>query len=226
VSFREKHNRPNGEGGRDGIDENFSDNYGLEGYTADPSVESIRTRQIKNFLLTLFIARGVPMLLGGDECRRRQHGNNNAYCQDNETSWYDWRDLSAHADIARFTREMIAFRREHPVLRQERFYTEQDIQWFSPSGTLPDWSNPRTKQVACLLHEEDLGLIYLMFNAGTDTIPFALPTIAKSQAWHLAVDTARDAVQDPTQISGQPEWLAAQAVPMAPRSSAILLGRL
>jgi isoamylase len=225
VSFREKHNRSNGECGRDGVDENFSDNYGLEGYTTDPVIESTRRRQIKNFLLTLCISRGVPMLLGGDECRRRQHGNNNAYCQDNETSWYDWRDLEAHADIARFTREMIAFRHAHPILRQERFYTEVDIQWFSPSGTLPEWSNPMSRRVACLLHEEDRGLMYLMFNAGTDAIPFALPAIAESQDWRIAVDTARDAMQDSIQGGGQPEWRSAQAYPVAARSSAILLAR-
>jgi glycogen operon protein len=225
VSFRERHNRPNGEHGRDGVDENFSDNYGLEGYTDDPAIESIRQRQIKNFLLTLFISRGVPMLLAGDECRRRQYGNNNAYCQDNETSWYDWGDLEAHRDLARFTREMIALRNAHPILRQERFYTEQEIQWFSPEGTWPEWSRPLTRQVACLLHEEDRGLMYLMFNAGTEAISFTLPEIAKNQDWHIAADTARDGTQDKAQSGGQLERFAAQAYPMAARSSAILLAR-
>ena len=90
VSYRQKHNEANGENNHDGANENFSENYGVEGPTTDSRIESVRKRQIKNFLLTLFISRGVPMLLGGDEFRRTQRGNNNAYCQDNETSWYDW----------------------------------------------------------------------------------------------------------------------------------------
>ena len=110
VSYRYKHNEANRQNNNDGAGENFSDNYGVEGQTADAAIESIRKRQIKNFLLTLFISRGVPMLLGGDEFRRTQGGNNNAYCQDNETSWYDWSCLKQHKEIFNFTRGMIAFR--------------------------------------------------------------------------------------------------------------------
>jgi len=121
VSYKQKHNDQNGENNRDGIDANYSDNCGVEGPSQDPGVEGMRNRMIKNFLLTLFISRGVPMLLGGDEFRRSQCGNNNAYCQDNEVSWLDWRLLEEHKEIQRFTRGMIAFRRAHPVLRREDF---------------------------------------------------------------------------------------------------------
>ena len=132
VSYKQKHNDENGEFNHDGTDANYSDNCGVEGPSEDPAVEAMRIRLIKNFLLTLFVSRGVPMLLGGDEFRRTQRGNNNAYCQDNEVSWYDWSLLEKHREIHRFTRGMIAFRRAHPVLRKETFYTDEDIKWFAP----------------------------------------------------------------------------------------------
>ena len=120
-----------------------------EGETTDAGIETLRKRQIKNFLLTLLISRGVPMLLGGDEFRRTQGGNNNAYCQDNETSWIDWSCLEQHQEIYRFARGMIAFRRAHPVLSKEQFYTDAEIRWFGPQGGLPNWADPKRKTV-CL----------------------------------------------------------------------------
>ena len=145
VSYRYKHNEANGENNHDGTDANFSENYGAEGETTDAGIETLRKRQIKNFLLTLFISRGVPMLLGGDEFRRTQSGNNNAYCQDNETSWVDWGDLDEHREIYRFARGMIAFRCAHPVLSKEEFYTDAEIHWFGPHGGLPNWADPKGK---------------------------------------------------------------------------------
>jgi isoamylase len=179
VSYREKHNDANGEGNHDGTNENFSDNCGAEGDTTDTPIESLRARQIKNFLLTLLISRGVPMLLGGDEFRRTQGGNNNAYNQDNETSWYDWRFLARHRDISRFAREMTAFRRTHPILSKERFYTEKEIQWFDGNGGLPDWSDSKARHVACLVHEEGPGMLYLVFNAGSRAVDFRVPAAPK-----------------------------------------------
>ncbi len=146
VSYERKHNEANGESNRDGSDDNCSANYGVEGASDDPAVEAVRRSQIKNFLLTLAISRGVPMLLGGDEFRRTQRGNNNAYCQDNATSWLDWSLCRQHEDILRFSRNMFAFRGAHPVLRQESFYTASDIQWFDPSGRSPDWPDPRSAE--------------------------------------------------------------------------------
>ena len=142
VSYSQKHNEANGEGNRDGADENFSANYGVEGASEDPAIEAVRQRQIKNFLLTLAISRGVPMLLAGDEFRRTQRGNNNAYCQDNETSWIDWSLADQHQELVHFVRRVFAFRRAHPVLRREAFYGEEDIQWFGPTGRSPDWLDP------------------------------------------------------------------------------------
>lgn len=137
VSYRYKHNEANGENNHDGTDYSFSENYGAEGETTDAGIEALRKKQIKNFLLTLLVSRGVPMLLGGDEFRRTQDGNNNAWCQDNEMSWYDWGCMEQHSEIFRFTRGMIAFRRAHPVLSQEQFYTDAEIHWYGPQGGCP-----------------------------------------------------------------------------------------
>ena len=150
VSYRDKHNEANGESNRDGTNDNLSENYGVEGETENAQIESIRKRQIKNFLLTLLISRGVPMLLGGDEFRRTQRGNNNAYCQDNETSWVDWTHLEQHQEIYRFAHGMIAFRCAHPVLSKEQFYTDAEIQWLNPAGGLPDWFDPKEKYARLL----------------------------------------------------------------------------
>jgi glycogen operon protein len=190
VSYRSKHNEANGEGNRDGADENFSANCGMEGHTDNGRIESLRKRQIKNFLLTLFVSRGVPMLLGGDEFRRTQNGNNNAYCQDNETSWFDWALLPKYDDIHRFTRAMIAFRRAHPVLRQKQFYSPAEVQWFNSAGEWPNWWNPQLKHIACQIRESEETFLYLIFNAECDTLRFTLPSPPRGSVWRLVVDTS------------------------------------
>ncbi|MBK5282305.1 MAG: glycogen debranching protein GlgX [Nitrospiraceae bacterium] len=225
VSYRDKHNAANGEHNHDGTNTNFSENYGAEGETADGQIESIRTRQIKNFLLTLFISRGVPMLLGGDEFRRTQGGNNNAYCQDNETSWCDWSDLDQHQEMYRFTRGMIAFRRAHPMLSTEQFYTNAEIQWFGPHGDLPHWADANAKQFACLIHEDEQRALCLLFNAGVEAAEFALPPALPGARWHLAVDTSRDAPHDLCAPGEEPVWKDPHTYHLSPRSSAILLAR-
>jgi isoamylase len=225
VSYRDKHNEANGEHNHDGSDANFSENYGAEGETADAGIQAVRKGQIKNFLLTLLISRGVPMMLGGDEFRRTQGGNNNAYCQDNETSWHDWSRLEQHGEILRFTRGLIAFRRAHPILSKEQFYTEAEIQWFGPHGGLPDWADPKEKQLACLIHEQEQGALCLMFNAGADTVDFNLPSAPPGARWHLAIDTSREAPQDLFAAGEEALWEDRQTYHLRPRSSAILLAR-
>jgi isoamylase len=190
VSYRHKHNKMNGEDNRDGMGENYSDNYGVEGETNDPVVEEVRVRQIKNFLLTLFVSRGVPMLLGGDEFRRTQQGNN-AYCQDNEISWYDWAFLDRHREVYQFVRGMIAFRRAHPVLSRETFYTDLSIRFFNPAGETPDWFNPQKKCLGCLILGKDEPDLCMLFNAGAGSETFALPATPQGSRWQLAVDTFR-----------------------------------
>ncbi|MGA7800986.1 MAG: glycogen debranching protein GlgX [Gammaproteobacteria bacterium] len=225
VSYRDKHNEENGENNHDGTDANFSENYGAEGETADAGIDAVRKRQIKNFLLTLLISRGVPTLLGGDELRRTQGGNNNAYCQDSETSWYDWSCLEQHSDIFGFTRGMIAFRGAHPILSREQFDTEAAIQWFGPQQGLPDWTDPQAKHVACLIHEDEQRALFMMFNAGADAVDFRLPAVPSGARWHLAADTSGEALQDLFAAGEEPLWEDAQTYRLGPRTSVILLAR-
>lgn len=225
VSYRDKHNEANGENNHDGTDYNFSENYGAEGETADAGVEAVRKGQIKNFLLTLLISRGVPMLLGGDEFRRTQGGNNNAYCQDNQTSWHDWSCLEQCREIYRFTRGMIAFRQAHPVLSKEQFYTDAEIHWFGPQGGLPNWADPKEKQFACLIHEDKQSALCLMFNASTEAVDFRLPPILPGTQWQLAVDTSREAPLDLFATGEEALLEDQQTYYLSPRSSVILLTR-
>ena len=225
VSYCRKHNEANGEDGRDGADTNFSQNCGAEGGTADAVIETLRKRQIKNFLLTLMISRGVPMLLGGDEFRRTQGGNNNAYCQDNETSWHDWRCLERHREIFRFTRGMITFRRAHPVLSKEQFYTDGGIQWFSPHGGMPEWGDSRKNALGCLIREDGRRALCLLFNAAADGVDFRLPAAPLGTRWHLAADTGRETPQDLFSAGEEPLLNTPGTCHLVPRSSAILLAR-
>lgn len=228
VSYGRKHNEANGEFNLDGAYENYSANYGFEGETDIPRIEVVRQRQIKNFLLTLFISRGVPMLLGGDEFRRTQYGNNNAYCQDNEISWYNWEYLERHRDIYRFTRAMIRLRRELPVLRKEAFYTDDEVRWFGPNGSPPDWGDRSKHALAVLVIEEDSLAIFLMFNPDPVEHDFAVPAPPPARQWYLRVDTARPSpndVYDPGSEELLFTDLGPQSYRVAMRSSVLLVAR-
>ncbi len=223
VSYKQKHNDENGEFSRDGTDANYSDNCGVEGLSDDPGVEGMRNRMIKNFLLTLFISRGVPMLLGGDEFRRTQRGNNNAYCQDNEVSWFNWSLLETHKEIQRFTRGMIAFRRAHPVLRKETFYADVDIKWFAPNGANPEWADQRQKSFASLILGQREPDLFLLFNADTSPVDFSIPALPAGKIWRLAVDTSRTTPDDLFDSGKEPSMQSLIGFRLEPRSSAILL---
>ena len=223
VSYKQKHNQANGEYSHDGTDANYSDNYGVEGPSAEAAVESLRKRQIKNFLATLFISRGIPMLLGGDEFRRTQRGNNNAYCQDNEISWYDWTLVEKYREIHRFTRGMIAFRRAHPVLHKEAFYSTEEIRWFSPQGVAPDWFDPQQRTLACLIFGTGEPDLYLMFNAEPREMDFTLPAARSGPAWQIAVDSSRDAPEDLFPAGTEPVLESQKTCRLAPRSTVILV---
>lgn len=223
VSYKQKHNDENGEFNHDGADADNSDNCGVEGPSQDPGVEGMRNRLIKNFLLTLFISRGVPMLLGGDEFRRTQRGNNNAYCQDNEVSWFDWSLLEKHNEIHRFTRGMIAFRRAHPVLRREEFYTDAEIKWFAPNSATPDWADQWQKSFACLIRGQREPDLFLLFNADTRAIDFFIPALPAGKNWRLAADTSRTAPDDLFDPGNEPLVQGQNGFRLEPRSSAILL---
>jgi isoamylase len=223
VSYKQKHNYENGENSRDGSDANYSDNCGVEGESNDPNVEGMRKRLIKSFLLTLFVSRGIPMLLGGDEFGRSQRGNNNAYCQDNEVSWFDWDLMKRHKEIHRFTRGIIALRRAHPVLRRQVFYTDADIKWFAPNGGVPEWTDEHQKSFACLILGQTEPDLFLIFNADTRSIDFAIPPSPTRKVWRLAVDTSRSAPDDIFEAGNGPSLQGQISFRVEPRSSAILL---
>jgi glycogen operon protein len=214
VSYNDKHNDANGEENRDGESHNRSWNGGEEGPTQNPEVLAFRRRQVRNFITTLLLSQGVPMLLGGDEIGRTQQGNNNGYCQDNEISWYDW----AKADKARldFTRRLIRLRHRHPVFWRRRWFQGRpirgtqvsDIGWFTPAGaemSEADWQAGFAKSLGVFLNGRDIrspnergepivdDSFYLMFNAHSEPLDFTLPEEKWGRRWALILDTAEEA---------------------------------
>jgi glycogen operon protein len=239
VSYDHKHNEANGESNRDGMNENFSWNCGVEGPTDDPEILGLRRRQAKNFLATLLLSQGVPMLLAGDEFLRTQGGNNNAWCQDNATSWVDWTLAVKNADFLRFAREMIALRKRHPALRREGFFRgpgphhdlPPDILWHGIEPGQPDFS-PSSRSLAVALDgrrtaEDPPGMadcdFYLAFNAWREALPFRIPASPSGRAWRRLVDTALAAPLDivvPEDAPWVPEWTV---YPVAPFSLVVLV---
>ncbi|MFL5927620.1 MAG: glycogen debranching protein GlgX [Gaiellaceae bacterium] len=209
VSYNEKHNDANGEDNRDGSDDNRSWNCGAEGPTDDAEVNALRARQQRNFLATLFLSQGVPMLLGGDEWGRSQGGNNNAWCQDNEISWFNWD--ACDSELLAFTRELIALRRAHPVFMRTKFFEgrgEQlpDVWWMRPDGrrmTRRDWDNLQARAIGVFLNGEELrsetktgedvrdDSFLLLFNAHFEDITFRLPARRFGTRWEIALATGR-----------------------------------
>ncbi len=212
VSYNAKHNEANGEANRDGELHNLSWNCGAEGHTDDPAILALRARQARNFLATLVTSQGVPMIVAGDEIGRTQHGNNNAYCQDNEISWVDW-DLSAEQlDLLAFTRRLINFRTTHPVLRRRTFFQGRgirgdevtDIVWLDADGremTDATWHAPHARCLGAMLigdaiaEVDDRGepihddTLLILANAGETGVAFTLPPAPAGQAWELVLDT-------------------------------------
>jgi glycogen operon protein len=202
VSYNVKHNEANGEGNRDGADDNRSWNCGVEGPSNDQAVEALRNRQVKNFLAVTLLSLGVPMILMGDEMRRTQGGNNNAYCHDDVTTWLDWRLLAKHADVHRFVRLLTARRllRDESVERQRLSLTETirraKIAWHGVNVLEPDWG-PHSHALAfgAELGQERLGL-HLIMNAYWEPLDFELPPDAAREPWRLWVDTALEPPHD------------------------------
>jgi len=240
VSYNSKHNEDNGENNRDGNDNNLSYNYGMEGSTRDPLIRTIRERQIKNFFGTLMISLGTPMLLGGDEFARTQKGNNNAYCQDNEISWYDWSLLEINADLYRFVKEIIAFRLRHPGFMRPEFFSGRggeykaipDISWFGADGNVPDWEKIGPYLALRLLGsksdtlaDRDDNDFYIMFNQDIDIKTFALAEPPSKKVWHRAVDTGLISPND-ILLPGKEEKLSSQKIySVKARSMAILISK-
>jgi isoamylase len=210
VSFNAKHNEANREDNADGESYNRSWNCGIEGPTNDPEVKKLRARQKRNFIATLMLSQGVPMILGGDETGRTQHGNNNAYCQDNEISWFDWNDIDD--PFLAFVRQIVDFRRRHPVLRRRRWFQSRpihgtgvrDIAWFKPSGqemTDEDWGVGFARSLVVFLNGQEINTpgpkgekvvddsLLLFFNAHDQFIDFTLPDAVWGKSWQLVLST-------------------------------------
>jgi len=211
VSYNEKHNEANGDGNKDGDNNNLSWNCGVEGPTDDPQIHTLRERQRRNFLTTLFLSQGVPMLTGGDEWGRTQNGNNNAYCQDNEISWFNWERDEKQNQFLEFTRRLIQLRKDHPVFRRPKFFQGRrirgseirDVMWFNPGGNQmseEEWASPFVRCVGMLLSGDTSDVLtfegepvrddtfLLLINAHYEPIPFVLPG-QENIEWQLVLDT-------------------------------------
>jgi glycogen operon protein len=215
VSHNEKHNEANGEDGNDGESHNRSWNCGVEGATDDPDVLALRARQHRNFLTTLMVSQGVPMILHGDELGRSQGGNNNVYCQDNETSWMDWDLDEEQRDLLAFTKRVVALRREHPVFRRRRFFAGEapqdgkaaDIAWFTPEGknmSDADWSHEFARSMLVFVNGDAIpepdqrgekvfdDSFLIAFNGHHEPLTFVLPDEVYGEGWLVALDTHDD----------------------------------
>jgi glycogen operon protein len=234
VSYDGKHNDANGEGNRDGTDDNRSWNCGAEGPTSDPQIVALRARQERAFLATLLLSFGVPLLLGGDELGRTQQGNNNAYCQDNAMTWFDW----SHVDdqLLAFTRKLIAFRQAHPVFRRRRFLAGTEasqLRWFTPGGdsmTDADWADGQARSIAIYLDgsdDPDRGDdgkplldadVLVLVNSWWEPLDFTLPSLRPPQRWQAEIDTF-----DPPAVLAAAQLSAGDKQTVGPRSLVVLV---
>lgn len=211
VSYKDKHNMANGENNCDGDNHNISDNYGAEGPTRKKAINAVRSRQVRNMLTTLLLSQGVPMLVSGDEIRRTQKGNNNAYCQDTDVSWFDWNLVEKNADLLRFVQALTHFRREQPSVRRKSFLTGQpvdgrmipDVSWYAPEGTPLDWGQGELAMMAYIAapsraeDREGQGRdLLMMFNSTGQVRDYKMPEVGRGMRWKLFVDTAAPSPED------------------------------
>jgi glycogen operon protein len=229
VTYTMKRNDANGEGNRDGSNDNESWNCGVEGETPDPEVNALRLRMQKNFLATMFLSLGVPMILGGDEFGRTQLGNNNAYCQDNAISWYDWRLLDTNQGLHRFCRELIRFRRENPAFTRLTYYDGRpsgtggapDVTWFDADGTPLDWDGEDGALALWINGIENRGApLYLMFNPTLLAMEFQIP----KGTWSLRIDTAMPSPDDVVALDRAPTVRRNSKIVLERKSMVVLSG--
>jgi len=241
VSYNDKHNEANGEENRDGHDHNISWNCGVEGPTEDPGIRALRARQRRNFLATLLFSQGVPMIVAGDEMGRTQHGNNNAYCQDNETSWLNWNLADEDRELFNFVRRLIRIRKAHPVLRRRAFFRGarvagggvKDIQWLKPDGaemTEEEWQQSFARCLGMYLAGEGLDEMddrgrplrdvnfLVLLNAHHERIDFVLPALHPNSRWWFDLDTGR-----PDEAVRSRDYAAGQSYPLEGRSFVVLI---
>ncbi|GAC1676142.1 MAG: glycogen debranching protein GlgX [Terriglobales bacterium] len=243
VSYNHKHNKANGEDNRDGTDNNRSWNCGVEGPTEDPAINALRAQQKRNFLATLFLSQGVPMLLAGDSISHTQFGNNNAYCQDNEISWINWDVGPEQKELLAFAQRLISLRKAHPVLHRRSFFQGRaikgagvkDILWLRPDGremTDEEWGQESARSLGVFLagqglHEQDErgrpvtdNNFLLLMNAHHEEISFLLPTVASSMGWMALIDTSSETVRSPGVMLD-----AGASYPLQARSLVLLVER-
>jgi len=228
VSYDRKHNEANGEDNRDGTDDNRSWNCGVEGPTDDPGIDKLRTRQVKNFFTATMLAPGMPMMLMGDEVRRTQHGNNNAYCLDDETTWFDWTLVAKRAELLRFVSMLNAFRAlRDPEYEREGWSLSQllersDIGWHGIRLNDPDWRSS-SHSIAFMTRPPKQGaLFHVMINAYWEPLSFELPPVDHAgHPWRRWIDTFLDSPDDIADRDHAPE-VAGSSYRVQPRSVVIL----
>lgn len=240
VSYNEKHNEANGEDNRDGESHNRSWNCGEEGLTSNPEVLQLREQQRRNFLTTLMLSQGIPMLLGGDEIGRTQLGNNNAYCHDDDLSWFDWQLPEGNEDLINFCRELIYFRKQHPVFRRRKWFQGQaihgtgatDIGWYNPDGeemTQEQWDIGYIKSIAVFLNGDRIpspgpqgeriadNSFLIFFNAHYEILEFKLPEGLRENQWSVVIDT-----KEPRFVSEERYFTGEQKIPVVARTMVVL----
>jgi glycogen operon protein len=225
VSYDEKHNEANGEQDRDGTDDNNSWNCGVEGPILDPAIEALRRRQIKNFITILLFSQGRPMLLMGDEVRRTQQGNNNAYCQDNEISWLDWTDVQRHGGLRRFVAGLLGFHAKSSIFRDRRFWGRPGssaVVWHGVHLNQPDWGEDSHSLAYELVQPDSREHLHVMLNAYWEALTFDLPVLSAGRQWHQLVDTALPDGQDFSELPS-PLPGGEHQYHLGPRSSAVLI---
>ena len=243
VSYDHKHNEANLEDNRDGEDHNRSWNCGVEGPTEDTDINTLRSRQQRNILTTLFLSQGVPMLCAGDEINRSQRGNNNAYCQDNELSWLDWSLDSEDRALLAFVERLIRLRKAHPIFRRRRFFqgrpargnSLKDIIWLTPQAeemSQAQWDEASIRTLGMVLNGDSLeeldsggqrlqdDTFLLLLNSNDEPVDFTLPALAGGTRWHGVLDTAREGG-----LKSQGRFQAREAYPLVARSAAVLMQR-
>jgi isoamylase len=239
VSYNSKHNEQNGENNQDGASDNNSWNCGAEGDTEDPAVLTLRKQLMKNYVCYLLFASGTPMMLGGDEFARSQRGNNNAYCQDNEISWFDWTAVSRNDDLFEFFRKAIGFTRRFPILQNRKFFLGKDLDedqvpdltWFAPDLGRPKWDDANVRTLCYQLDASedgaDFGVERLFFILNSDFDPqwVKLPPLGSGRVWHRAIDTSLPGGEDFAEPGGEIPIDPADHYIANPRSTVVLLAQ-
>jgi glycogen operon protein len=236
VSFNNKNNIENGENNRDGESNNYSFNCGIEGLKSTPEIEKLRIRMIKNFIATLFLSLGVPMLLSGDEFRRTQNGNNNSYCQDNEISWVNWSLLDLNREIFEFTKKMIQFRKNHPILRSNKFFTgkkmdnngTEDLSWHGTEIFNPEWEDGEPV-IAALINGEYATItagsedsdFFMIFNASFEDLDFQIPKSPSGRKWKISINTEANTGKD-VHLDGKNLYYTAPLIKVKNKSVIVL----